>query len=75
LSKRAPEPEPENTEAKAETLAKAYESRRAKLNYKTRTRAAGSGPIRVGTYMSLGEDIWSIFYVSTMHPDYIYYFT
>ena len=37
-------------------------------------RKAGSGPKRIGQYLELGEDIYSLFFVSTMHPDYIYYY-
>ena len=39
-----------------------------------RGRDAGSGPIRLENILELEEDIYSLFFVSTMHPDYIYYY-
>ena len=46
----------------------------AKKSYKLRARDAGTGPIRLENILELGEDIYSLFFVSTMHSDYIYYY-
>ena len=43
-------------------------------SYKLRGRDAGSGPVRLENILELEEDIYSLFFVSTMHPDYIYYY-
>lgn len=37
-------------------------------------RDPGSGPVRLENILELGEDIYSLFFVSTMHADYIYYY-
>ena len=42
--------------------------------YKDYKREIGSGPLRIGNSIQLDEDIYSLFFVSTMHPDYIYYY-
>lgn len=36
-------------------------------------RPAGSGSKRIGTKMIVGEDIYSMFYMSTFRPEFIYY--
>ena len=33
----------------------------------------GSGPLRIGQSLELGEDLYSMFFASTLNPKYVYY--
>ena len=33
----------------------------------------GSGPLRIGTRLALGEDMYSMFFTSCFDPYYVYY--
>lgn len=36
-------------------------------------RDTGSGPRRIGLRLQLGEDLYSMFFASTLDPKYVYY--
>ena len=42
-------------------------------DYKLREREAGSGPLRVGEAIEFREDLYSMFYVSVMKAEFIYF--
>jgi hypothetical protein len=39
----------------------------------TRTRANGSGPMRIGSTIEFSEDLYSMFYVTTFKSEFIYF--
>ena len=40
-----------------------------------RRRDPGTGPIRLGSILELNEGQYSLMFVSSMHSDYVYYYT
>ena len=59
------------TESEKEDITESQKKRRA---YLKKPRDVGTGPVRIGKPIILDQDIYSLFWISTMHPDYIYYY-
>ena len=43
-------------------------------NYREKKRKPGTGPARIGQSIILNEGIYSMFFISTMHPAYLHYY-
>lgn len=43
-------------------------------NYREKKREPGAGPARIGQSIILNEDIYSMFFISTMRPAYLHYY-
>ena len=42
-------------------------------SYQEIKREAGTGPRRIGKRIELGEDLYSMFFASMLHPDYVHF--